>query len=91
MQFDVNDARMQIVDVAERLMLPDPDPPPLPADVGAIPFDESSVQSLSQVSRGRNHSSRASAYSAVRMQRLCPVSSMVPLVLPEAIQTWEAP
>ena len=33
-------------------MLPDPDPAPLPADVGAIPFDESSVQSLSQA-RGR--------------------------------------
>jgi hypothetical protein len=44
-------AGLQIVDVAERLMLFDPDPAPLPADVRAIPFDESSVQSLSQARR----------------------------------------
>ena len=41
----------EVVDLAERLVLPDPDPAPLPAEVGAIPFDESSVQSLSQASR----------------------------------------
>ena len=38
----------ETVDLAERLLLPDPDPAPLPAEVGAIPFDESSVQSLAQ-------------------------------------------
>ena len=38
----------ETVDLAERLLLRDPDPAPLPAEVGAIPFDESSVQSLAQ-------------------------------------------
>ncbi len=39
------------MDLAERLLLPNPDPAPLPAEVGAIPFDESSVQSLAQARR----------------------------------------
>ena len=45
----------ETVDLAERLLLRDPDPAPLPAEVGAIPFDESSVQSLAQARLGIIH------------------------------------